>query len=420
MNLLILGLQWGDEGKGKAIDSLADGYEVVARYQGGHNAGHTIYHKGKKVVLHLLPSGMLSPDIKNVIAKGVVVNPIQLIKEIENIHFLGLNSDNLFLSANAPIIFPFHQELDTFFEQSRYTKIGTTKRGIGLAYEDLIGRRALFIRDLIDKDNFYKKIKPLNEHYNTLSKAFGGKEIKIDDYFDEYVEAGKYLKKYIINTTYLLNEYMENGKKILFEGAQGVLLDINHGTYPFVTSSNPTVGGLFSGTGLSHKVMGEVTGICKAYTTRVGEGSFPSELFGEEAELLREKGNEYGATTGRPRRVGWLDLVALKYAVMINGIDSIYLTKLDIFNDFEEIKLVTDYEIDGKITREFDPYPDVINSAKPVLKSFEGWKQNVSIIKKHEDFPKKAKEYLSFIEEYIGIPITYISVGKNRDETVKK
>ena len=420
MNLLILGLQWGDEGKGKAIDSLADGYEVVARYQGGHNAGHTIYYKGQKVVLHLLPSGMLSSDIKNVIAKGVVVNPIQLIKEIENIHSLGLRSDNLYLSGNAPVIFPFHQELDTYFEQSRYTKIGTTKRGIGLAYEDLIGRRALFVRDLTDKDNFYKKIKPLNDHYNTLSKAFGGKEINVDDYFDSYVEAGKFLKNYIKNTTYLLNDYMKSGKKILFEGAQGVLLDINHGTYPFVTSSNPTVGGLFSGTGLSHKAMGNVTGICKAYTTRVGEGPFPSELFGDEADLLREKGNEYGATTGRPRRVGWLDLVALKYAVMINGVDSIYLTKLDIFNEFEEIKVVTDYEINGKRIQEFDPYSDMINKVCPVHKSFTGWKQDVGVIRKYEDFPHKVVLYLNFIEDYIGIPINIVSVGKNRDETVKK
>ncbi len=420
MNLLILGLQWGDEGKGKAIDSLAENFEVVARYQGGHNAGHTIYHKGKKVVLHLLPSGMLSPDIKNVIGKGVVVNPLQLIKEIENIHSLGFKSDNLFLSGNAPVIFPFHQELDTYFEQSRYTKIGTTKRGIGLAYEDLIGRRALFINDLLDKDKFFKKLKPLNDHYNILSKAFGGKEIQIDDYFEEYFNAGKYLEPYVANTTYLLNDFLRADKKMLFEGAQGVLLDINHGTYPFVTSSNPTIGGLFSGTGLSHKVMGEATGICKAYTTRVGEGPFPSELFGEEAENLRETGNEYGATTGRPRRVGWLDLVALKYSVMINGIDSIYLTKLDIFNKFEEVKVVTGYEHDGKISQLFDPYPEIINNVKPVLKSFEGWKQDVSVIKDYKDFSIKAKEYLDFIEQYIGIPIKYISVGKNRDETVKK
>jgi len=420
MNLLILGLQWGDEGKGKAIDSLASGYQVVVRYQGGHNAGHTIYHNGKKVVLHLLPSGILSPDIDNVIGKGVVVNPIQLVKEIENIKSLGLGGENLFLSGNAPVIFPFHQELDTFFEQSRYTKIGTTKRGIGLAYEDLIGRRALFIRDILDKDKFYKKIKVLNEHYNTLSKAFGGGQILLDDYFEEYLKAGEYLKRFVENTTYLLNRYADENKNILFEGAQGILLDINHGTYPFVTSSNPTVGGLFSGTGLSHKVMGKVTGICKAYTTRVGEGSFPSELFGDEAERLRENGNEYGATTGRPRRVGWLDLVALKYAVMINGVDSLYLTKLDIFNNFEKVQLVTDYEIDGKETRVFDPYVDTIANAKPVLREFEGWTKDICGIRNYEEFPEKVKEYLGFIEEYIGIPVEYISVGKNRDETVKK
>jgi len=420
MNLLILGLQWGDEGKGKAIDSLAGEFNVVVRYQGGHNAGHTIYYNNKKVVLHLLPSGILSPDIKNVIAKGVVINPIQLVKEIKNVNSLGLSTDNLYVSGNAPVIFPFHQELDTFFEQSRYTKIGTTKRGIGLAYEDLIGRRALFMRDIIDKDNFYKKIKPLNEHYNILSKAFGGKQINVDDYFEDYLKAGEYLKDCIVDTTYLLNDIQEEGKKMLFEGAQGILLDINHGTYPFVTSSNPTVGGLFTGTGLSHKVMGKVTGICKAYTTRVGEGAFPSELFGDEAEFLRERGNEYGATTGRPRRVGWLDLVALKYAVMINGVDSLYLTKLDIFNDFEDIMLVTDYDIDGNLTKNFDSYIDIIDKVKPVLKRFKGWMQNLGSIRKYEDFPIKTKNYLNFIEEYVGIPIDYISVGKNRDETVQR
>jgi len=420
MNLLVLGLQWGDEGKGKAIDFLAGNFDVVVRYQGGHNAGHTIYYKGEKVILHLLPSGIFSKGTMSVIGHGVVVNPIQLVKEIKNISLMGISTDKLIVSMNAPIILPFHQKLDIIFENSRYLKIGTTKRGIGPAYEDLVGRRAVFIRDLIDKDIFYKRVKALNDYYNKLIKSYDGEEVSIESYIDEYLESGSFLKKYSKNTTYLLNKLFMEGKNILFEGAQGVLLDINQGTYPYVTSSNPCIGGVFTGTGLPHKAVEKVIGISKAYTTRVGEGPFPTELFEEESDFLREKGKEFGSTTGRARRVGWLDLVALKYSVMINGVDSVFVTKLDIFDEFDEIKVVTDYEINGEQNQIFDPSVDYLNKVKPVFKSFPGWKKSICDVKSFNELPQRTKDYIKFIESYIKIPVDYISVGTQREQTINR
>jgi adenylosuccinate synthase len=420
MNLLVLGLQWGDEGKGKAIDFLAGNFDVVVRYQGGHNAGHTIYYKGKKVILHLLPSGIFSKGTMSVIGHGVVVNPIQLVKEIKNISLMGISTEKLVVSMNAPVILPFHQKLDIIFENSRYLKIGTTKRGIGPAYEDLVGRRAVFIRDLIDKDRFYKRVKPLNDYYSKLIRSYDGEEVSIDSYIDEYLEAGVFLKKHSKNTTYLLNQLYMESKSILFEGAQGVLLDVNQGTYPYVTSSNTCIGGVFTGTGLPHKAVEKVIGISKAYTTRVGEGPFPTELFEEESDFLREKGKEFGSTTGRPRRVGWLDLVALKYSVMINGIDSVFVTKLDIFDEFDEIKVVTDYEINGEQNQIFDPSIDYLNKVKPVFKSFPGWKKSICNIKSFDDLPERAKDYIKFIENYIKTPVEYISVGTQREQTINR
>lgn len=422
MNTVVMGLQWGDEGKGKAIDYLANDYDVVVRYQGGHNAGHTIYFQDKKVVLHLLPSGILSPHTISVIANGVVVNPVQLVEEIEQIRNQGFQPDNLQLSSFCPVILPVHQELDIVFEDSRYVKIGTTRRGIGPAYEDLTGRRAVFVKDLLDKDIFYKKAKPLNDYYNQKIVSRGGKEVSIDSYIDTYIEMGKKLKPFVCNTLYSLNSYLKAKKRILLEGAQGVLLDINFGTYPFVTSSNPTVGGVCTGTGLSHKAIENVIGISKAYTTRVGGGPFPSELLDDEANFLREKGNEYGATTGRPRRVGWLDLVALKYAIMINGVDSIFLTKLDVLDEFDQIKVVTAYE-DTKTGEQgiiFDPSFEYLENVKPVIKTFKGWKSNIGDIKQFESLPLEARQYIAYIEESVEVPVKYISVGTGRHQTIQK
>lgn len=420
MNLAVMGLQWGDEGKGKAIDYLAHDFDVVVRYQGGHNAGHTIYYQDKKVVLHLLPSGIFSAGTVSVIGNGVVVNPIQLVKEIKEVEGHGVTLSNLELSYFAPLILPEHQHLDVVFEDSRYLKIGTTRRGIGPAYEDLTGRRALFVRDLLDKDLFYKKVKPLNEYYNKLIRTGGGEEVNVDSYIDEYTDAGHMLRAFCKNTIYSLNRYYREKKRILFEGAQGVLLDVNFGTYPFVTSSNPTIGGLCTGTGLPHKAIDKLIGISKAYTTRVGGGPFPSELFGDEAISLREKGSEYGATTGRPRRVGWLDLVALKYAVMINGLDEIFLTKLDVLDTFEEIKAVTAYRFNGEENTVFEPSIDYLDNVDPLLKTFPGWNTSIEGIKDFHQLPPQARDYIRFIEEFIQVPIRFISVGSRRDQTIKR
>lgn len=420
MNLAVMGLQWGDEGKGKAIDYLARDFDVVVRYQGGHNAGHTIYHNGKKVILHLLPSGIFSENTVSVIGNGVVVNPLQLLEEIEEVKSHGGSLEKLELSIFAPLILPVHAHLDIIFENSRYVKIGTTRRGIGPAYEDLTGRRAVFVGDLLDADKFLQKVKPLNQYYNDSIKAHGGEPVDVDSYLEEYIEAGKVLKEYAANTVYSLNRYLKENKRMLFEGAQGVLLDINFGTYPFVTSSNPTIGGISTGTGLSHKALGKLTGISKAYTTRVGGGPFPAELFGQEAEFLREQGGEYGATTGRPRRVGWLDLVALKYALMLNGVDEIFFTKLDVLDEFEEINVVTAYEIDGQSSDVFDPRIDQLEKVKPVLRSFPGWKTRTCDIREYNELPVQARDYIAFIEKFTGVPFNYISVGSERHQTIKR
>lgn len=422
MNVAVMGLQWGDEGKGKAIDYLARGFDVVVRYQGGHNAGHTIYHKGNKVILHLLPSGIFSENTVSVIGHGVVVNPLQLVKEIDEVNSHGVKLENLELSVHAPLILPVHQELDIIFEDSRYVKIGTTRRGIGPAYGDVTGRRAIFAGDLFDKDKFYKKAKPLNDYYNRRIRQYGGEEVPIESYIDDYMAAGKILKKFASNTVYSLNRYLNEGKRILFEGAQGVLLDINFGTYPFVTSSNPTVGGIFTGTGLSHKALDKVTGICKAYTTRVGGGPFPSELSGNTAEFLREKGKEYGATTGRPRRVGWLDLVALKYAIMINGIDEVFFTKLDVLDQFDEINVVTAYRNkDAGIANDtFETSLEYLDKVEPVLRAFPGWKTDTGGIREFLQLPAKARDYIEFIEDFTGVPLQFISVGGERHQTIKR
>lgn len=422
MNLLVLGLQWGDEGKGKAIDYLAEGFDVVVRYQGGHNAGHTIYYQGQKMVLHLLPSGIFTPGTRNVIGNGVVVNPLQLVNEIKEVEELGLKLENLAISHLAPLILPIHQHLDIIFEQSRYTKIGTTRRGIGPAYEDLAGRRAVLMADLMDKDRFYQRVKILNDYYNKIIRVYGGEEIAVESYVDQYLEAAEALRPFVCNTVEELNRYASEGKSILFEGAQGVLLDINHGTYPFVTSSNPTIGGLFTGTGLSPKALHKIIGISKAYTTRVGEGPFPSELSGDEAEFLRAKGNEYGATTGRPRRVGWLDLVALKYSLTINGIDAVFLTKLDVLDEFDEIKVVTAYRDcdSNQDVQVFDPYCVTLERVQPVTQTLPGWKSDTSAIRDFGDIPQAARDYIAFIEKFTGVPVEIVSVGTERQQTIRK
>jgi len=420
MNLLVMGLQWGDEGKGKAIDYLAKEFDVVVRYQGGHNAGHTVYYQGEKVILHLLPSGIFSPHTASVIGNGVVVNPLQLVEELRHLESLGVDTGNFWISHRAPLILPFHQKLDIVFEQSRYHKIGTTRRGIGPAYEDLAGRRALFAGDLLDAPRFRRKAVILNEYYNRLVRAYGAEGTEVKEYVDAYMEAGEFLRPHVTDTTWMLNRRYRDGQSILFEGAQGALLDIHHGTYPFVTSSNPTVGGVFTGTGLPVQAVGRITGITKAYATRVGEGPFPSELSGEKAAWLREKGGEFGATTGRPRRVGWLDLVALRYAVMINGVNSLFLTKLDILDGLASIPLVEAYRLDGRETRDFDPAVEVLEQVEPVIRELPGWEGSVAEVREYDDLPAAARRYVEAIAAAVEIQVEFVSVGSGRDQTIRR
>jgi len=419
MNTVVLGLQWGDEGKGKAIDYLAGDFDVVARFQGGHNAGHTVYFQGKKVVLHVLPSGIFYPACLAVIAHGVVVEPLQLVEEVRHARALGLTLQNLALSANAPLILPFHQQLDVVFEDSRYQRIGTTRRGIGPAYEDVVGRRALFVGDLLDEKVFRSKIAHLAEYYNRLFAAYGHPVEPIEPAITAYLEAGEFLRPHVTDTTALLQRAFHDKKKILFEGAQGSLLDINLGTYPFVTSSNTTIAGVFSGTGLSPKAVDRVTGISKAYATRVGEGPFPTELKDDCGRLLRERGQEYGATTGRPRRVGWLDLVALKHAVLVNGVDFIFLTKLDVLDELAEIQVATAYEVDGCRSEQFPCHADALGKVMPVYRVLPGWRQALGAVARMKDLPKPVRTYLDFIEEFTGARISHLSVGGERRQTIE-
>ena len=418
MNTVVLGLQWGDEGKGKAIDYLAGGFDVVMRFQGGHNAGHTVYYQGQKVVLHVLPSGIFYPDCLAVIANGVVVEPLQLVEEIRSARALGLTLENLALSENAPLILPFHQQLDVVFEDSRYQRIGTTRRGIGPAYEDVVGRRALFVGDLLRESVFRSKIARLAEYYNRLFVAYGHPAADMEEAVRRYLEAGEFLRPHVTDTTRLLQESFQAKKQILFEGAQGTLLDINLGTYPFVTSSNTTIAGVFSGTGLSPKAVDHVIGISKAYATRVGEGPFPSELKDEFGAMLRARGNEFGATTGRPRRVGWLDLVALKHAVQINGVDAIFLTKLDVLDDLAEIRVATAYEIAGERRDSFPCHAEALDRVTPIYQSLPGWRKVLGAVTRQQDLPKAVRSYLDFIEKFTGTRIGHLSVGSGREQTI--
>lgn len=419
MNTVVLGMQWGDEGKGKAIDYLAGSFAVVVRFQGGHNAGHTVYYQGQKIILHVLPSGIFYPGCSAVIAHGVVVQPLRLVEEIQNARALGLSLQNLALSENAPLILPFHQELDVVFEDSRYQRIGTTRRGIGPAYEDVVGRRALFVGDLLREEIFRAKITPLAEYYQRLFSAHGHPAANLDEATDQYLRAGEFLRPFVCNTTLLLHRAFATEKKILFEGAQGTLLDINLGTYPFVTSSNTTIAGVFSGTGLSAKAVDRVIGISKAYTTRVGEGPFPTELTDESGRLLREWGNEYGSTTGRPRRVGWLDLVALKYAVQINGVDSLFLTKLDVLDELAEIQVATAYESNGVSGELFSPHADVLSRVRPLYQILPGWRKKLGAINRFQDLPSQVHGYLRFIEDFVGVAVSHVSIGGERRQTIE-
>ena len=418
---VLAGLQWGDEGKGKIVDMLSKDYDVVVRYQGGANAGHTIIIDGKKTVLHLIPSGIFTNNIICVIGNGTVIDPKALIDEIELLNKDGIDlTDRLFISKDAHIILPYHKIIDAINE-SKNDKIGTTKKGIGPTYFDKYARRGIKFSDFDDESVLKDKIKKnLGYLISIFPESDELKALNSTDLFDELKAQYSRISSYFEQTHYLLNKFISEGKNILLEGAQGALLDVDFGTYPYITSSSPTSGGACTGTGIPPTVINGVIGIVKAYTTRVGEGPFPTELFDETGKEIARIGVEFGATTGRPRRCGWLDLVALKYAVIINGVTEIALTKSDVLDTFKEIKLCTEYELDNKIINTFPSNPFVLQKVKPVYRTFKGWNTSFSNTSTYDNLPPEFRQYVEFIENYTGVKIKYISTGPARKDIIKK
>lgn len=418
---VVIGAQWGDEGKGKIVDLLSDKAKYVARFQGGANAGHTLKFDDKEVVLHLVPSGIFNGDAKCIIGNGVVIDPIALVKEIEGVKNMGFSLENrFFISQTAHVILPYHKILDQLKEKRKgKDAIGTTGRGIGPSYVSKVARIGIRMVDLLDRDLLKEKIIHNIKDINfALENMYHEPTIDADDLMNELSDSIDQLEPFICNTSHILHEAIENGEEILLEVAQGCLLDVDHGTYPFVTSSSPTSGGACTGTGVPPTAISHVMGITKAYCTRVGNGPFPTELEDEMGELLRKKGHEFGATTGRPRRCGWLDLVALKYAVRINGMNELTLTKMDVMDGFDEIKVCTSYKVNGKETKVFPLSLPEIESIEPVYTALPGWDKDISGMTKWNELPENAKSYINYVEEYLGVKFTIISTGPKRLETI--
>jgi adenylosuccinate synthase len=416
---ILVGSQWGDEGKGKVVDILSEKFNIVARYQGGANAGHTVIIGNKQYVLHLIPSGILREDVVCVIGNGVVIDPKALLDEIELLEKNNIKIDGrLFISHNAHMIMPYHKILDSISE-SGTKKIGTTGRGIGPCYIDKYARKGIRIVDLLNKDILERKIREnLAEKNAIIKKVYDREELDVQAIIDEYTEFDKKIDKYVKDTPLYLNTAIKEGKSVLLEGAQGALLDVDFGTYPFVTSSSPTSGGACTGTGIPATSIDSVCGIVKAYTTRVGNGPFPTELLDTDGEKLRTVGAEFGATTGRPRRCGWFDAFLVKYSAMINGIDHAAITKLDVLGGFDEIKVCVGYELNGNLLKSFPTEAEHLEEVKPVYKIFKGWKCELTDCKSYDELPAETKEYLKFMEEFCGFKISIISVGPKRDQTI--
>ncbi|NOX17998.1 MAG: adenylosuccinate synthase [Chlorobi bacterium] len=417
---VLVGSQWGDEGKGKIVDILSDRFDVVARYQGGANAGHTIQIKENQFILHLIPSGILRDGVSCVIGNGVVIDPKALLDEIELLKNFGIKIENrLFISHNAHLIMPYHKLLDSLGEK-RSDKIGTTGRGIGPCYIDKYARKGIKIVDLLNKSELEKKIrKNLEEKNNLLKKVYEHEELDVDAIVAEYLAFDEAIDPYITDVPSYLDNAIANGKKILMEGAQGALLDVDFGTYPYVTSSNPTSGGAATGTGIPPTKITAVFGIVKAYTTRVGNGPFPTELTGEDGEKLRAEGGEFGATTGRPRRCGWFDAELIRYSRMINGIQRAAITKLDVLGNMDEIKVCVAYELNGKRLKSFPTDIARLNQITPIYETLPGWKKDISNVRSYDELPSEAKNYLDFITEQSGFEICIISVGPKRSQTIE-
>ena len=417
---VLVGAQWGDEGKGKVIDILAEGMDYVVRYQGGNNAGHTVVIGESKYVLHLIPSGILHDGKICVIGHGVVVDPAALIEEIELLKSQGIDCvGRLKLSDKAHIIFPYHKKIDELREARRTKgRIGTTKKGIGPCYADKVARVGIRVADLYDRDYFRERLNDNVQEKNAMVKEFLQEELFVlEDIFEEYTGYAEYLKDFVADTTMLLNEALKKGKSVLFEGAQGTFLDVDYGTYPYVTSSNSTAGGACTGAGVGPSRIDKVVGVVKAYTTRVGEGPFPTEFGVDYMERIRQKGGEFGATTGRARRCGWFDSVLVKNSVEINGIDQVVITKIDVLDELEKIKICVAYEYKGKTYRNIPGNPDFLEKCVPVYEEHRGWMRDTSSVTAYEDLPPEAIRYLKRISELIGTEIMLVSVGKSRKQT---
>jgi len=419
--IIVVGTHWGDEGKGKIVDYLGENAQVVVRAQGGNNAGHTVVVGGEKYVFHLLPSGVLHPDKVGILGDGMVVDPSSFLGEIDFLRQKGKDvSGRLFLSPKAHLVLPYHRILDGIYENIRGGgKLGTTGRGIGPAYEDKVARWGIRVGDLEDEKLFARKLRVVLDYKNLLlERAFSQSPLPYDKILEDYLGYASLLKPYIADTSKMVYQFYREGKTILIEGAQGTMLDLDHGTYPFVTSSYPVAAGSLLGVGLGPVSNLEVLGVCKAYTSRVGEGPFPTELRGETGDYLRKKGGEYGATTGRPRRCGWLDGVVLRYAARINGITSLALTKLDVLGGLSSLKICRAYSIEGEEVDDFPVSPHLWGRCEPIYEEMEGWEEDISSVSSYSDLPSAARHFVEFVEDFVQIPIAIVSLGSGRENTL--
>ena len=416
----VVGSQWGDEGKGKAIDFLATQAEYVVRAQGGCNAGHSVVIDGTKYALHLIPSGILNPKAVNIIGNGVVFDPEEFFEELAGLQKDGIDTTNLFISDRAHVVFPYHKVMDALTERAKGSnKVGTTNKGIGPCYMDKMARTGIRCCDMLDADLFRSRLaEQIDAKNEVITKLYGEEPLDKEAMLTQFCEYAERLRPYIKDTIVMVNEALESGAKVLFEGAQGAMLDIDMGTYPFVTSSHPVSGGFATGAGISPRYLDEVVGIVKAYTTRVGAGPFVSEEDNETGDRIREVGHEYGVTTGRPRRCGWLDLVQVKFSARVNGLTGISLMLLDVLDQFETVRVCTGYDHKGEITTDFPASLDYLGECRPVYEDLKGWHTPTTECRSYEELPEEAKRYIEFIEEYTGVPVKIVSVGPDRSQTI--
>lgn len=418
--VVVVGAQWGDEAKGKIVDLLAQNADVVVRYAGGSNAGHTVMTGDVMLKLHLIPSGIMNPATCCVISDGVVVDPTVLVRELRELHEKGFSTENLKISPAAHVVMPYHKEIDRLEEERKGKgKIGTTMQGVGPAYEDKAKRCGIRILDLVDPKRLGECLETVLRDKNFLiSELYGGERLSLEAIIEEYAAYGEEIRPYVDDTGLIVYNAIQDGERVVFEGAQGTMLDIDYGTYPYVTSSHPVAGGACIGTGVGPRAIQTVIGVCKAYTTRVGAGSFPTELLNETGERIRERGHEYGTTTGRPRRVGWLDVVGLRYAARVNGLDWLALTLVDVLAGFPEVKICTAYQYRGELIEVLPADRRILSEVEPVYETIPGWDEELTGINEWDQLPRNAQAYVRRVEELVGVPVALVGVGRRREETI--